>query len=95
MQMITKEEVKNIVKLSNLNPDAKQIETYAKEMSSILEFFEVLKEIDTSQVEPMVTTTELEDVTFMDKIKPCPESQELIKRAPKNNGDYLQTKGIL
>ena len=50
--MISRKEVQHIAKLARLGITREEEEKFAKELSSILDYFEKLKEVDVSKVEP-------------------------------------------
>ena len=66
--MITKKEVEHIAKLARLGLTDKEIEKYQKELSSILDYIEKLKEVDTKDVEPTSHSVKLDNVMREDKI---------------------------
>ncbi|MBU2025203.1 MAG: Asp-tRNA(Asn)/Glu-tRNA(Gln) amidotransferase subunit GatC [Patescibacteria group bacterium] len=93
--MISAKEVKKIARLSYIKLNEREVEKFSKELSGIVDFFQVLKKIETEKVEPMMGTTELTDVLRQDKAKVCPRANELVKRAPENKDNYFKTKPIL
>jgi len=50
--MITKKEVQHVAKLARLGLTEKEVKRFQKELSSILNYIEKLKEVDISKVEP-------------------------------------------
>ncbi len=50
--MISKKEVQHIAKLARLGLTEKEIEKFQRELSSILNYIEKLKEVDISKAEP-------------------------------------------
>lgn len=95
--MISKEEVQHIAKLARLGLVEKEIEQYQKELSSVLDYVEKLKEVKISGVEPMshpvlvenVTRQDAEDLRF--KIKDL----RLLEQAPETKNGYLKVKKII
>ena len=63
---ITIDEVKRIAKLSKLNIPEDQIHYYADEMDKILEYFQIISKVDTSNIEPLTHITESQNVTRED-----------------------------
>ncbi|MBI2124016.1 MAG: Asp-tRNA(Asn)/Glu-tRNA(Gln) amidotransferase subunit GatC [Candidatus Wildermuthbacteria bacterium] len=61
--MITKEEVQHIANLARIRVNEKDIEKLQQDLSEILEYFNVLKEVDVSGVEPMTHSIALESVS--------------------------------
>lgn len=65
--MISKEQVQHIAKLARIKLSEKEAEKFQKDLSEILDYFEVLKSADTSRVEPMTHSVLLENVTRKDE----------------------------
>jgi len=99
--MISKEEVKQIAKLARLGLTPKEIEKMQKELSSILDYIEKLKEIDVSNAEPMSHSVEVKNIMRKDIAKkPAPYRTEgsgagLMELAPETKEGYLKVKSIL
>ncbi|MEA3273325.1 MAG: Asp-tRNA(Asn)/Glu-tRNA(Gln) amidotransferase subunit GatC [Patescibacteria group bacterium] len=92
--MINLKEVKNIAELSYINFDEEEIKQYTQELSKIMDFFTVLKKIDTQDVEPLLGSSELEDVTFEDRPKACFNSDSIIERVPEKQDRYIKTRAV-
>jgi len=103
--MIDKKTVEHIAKLARIELTEKEKEKFTKELSSILDYVEKLKEVDTSQVEPVAQVTGLENVMREDKEVKSPPAfakrekskvrSKLLKQAPKRKGDYIKVPKIL
>jgi len=94
--MISREEVQHIAKLARLGLKEKEVEKYQKELSSILDYFEKLKEIDISKIEPTSHSIVVENVMRIDQNEEQKEeSKKLLELAPKLKEGYLKTKPIL
>jgi len=94
--MLSKEEVKHIAKLARLGLTEKEIKKFQKELSSILDYMEKLKEVDVSKTEPASHSIKIENVMRDDESqKPKLESKKLLELAPETKGGYLKVKSIL
>jgi aspartyl-tRNA(Asn)/glutamyl-tRNA(Gln) amidotransferase subunit C len=95
--MLTKEEVKHIAKLARLALAEEEIEKFQKELSSILDYIEKLKEVDVAKVKPTAQSIEMENVMRSDKENPKSKIQnsKLLDLAPETKDGYLKTKQIL
>lgn len=99
--MLTKEEVKHIAKLARLGITPKEEEKFAKDLSSILDYIEKLKEADISNVDPMSYSLGTENVMRPDEaseksIRQLGERNErLLELAPDKKEGYLKVKQIL
>jgi len=96
--MISKEEVKHIAKLARLGLTEKEIEKFQRELSSILDYIEKLKEVNISKTEPTSHSIEVKNVMRKDEMKSQKskvKSQKLLELAPETKESYLKVKSIL
>ena len=93
---ISKEEVKHIAMLARLGLTEEEKEKFASQLSSILDYVEQLKEVDTGGVEPTAQVTGLENVMREDKIEGCDKKtrDKLLKLAPETEDDLVKTKSV-
>jgi len=94
-------DVEHIAKLARLGLTDKEKEKFQKELSSILDFVEKLKEVDVSKVEPMTGGTSLVNVTRRDEIKIVPDlikskerREKILKNAPEKKNGYIKVKAV-
>ena len=93
--MISKQEVQHIARLARLGLTDKEIEKYQKELSSILDYVEKLKEVDISGIEPTSHSIKVENVMREDEAKGKSAGNKLIDLAPDKKDKYLKVKPIL
>ena len=95
--MISKKEVEHVAKLARLGLSEKEIEKMQKELSVILDYINLLGELDVSQVQPTSHSILLENVSREDIIKE--ESSEtvnkMLEQAPAKEKGHIRVKGIL
>jgi aspartyl-tRNA(Asn)/glutamyl-tRNA(Gln) amidotransferase subunit C len=70
-------------------------EQYATQLSSILDYFEQLSELDTSNVPPTTRAIEISNITRPDELVPFPEREALLQEAPEQDGDFFRVPQIL
>jgi len=95
--MISKKDVEHIAKLSRIELNEKEIEKFQKDLSAILDYFEMLKEIDTKNVKPTFHSLESyfkENVARDDLAKPDKNSQKLISLSPDKKENYIKVKSV-
>lgn len=93
--MLSKKEVQHIAKLARLGLTEKETKKFQKELSSILDYIEKLKEVDVSKAEPTSHTIKIEDVMREDEsLKFKVESSKLLELAPETKDCYLKVKSI-
>lgn len=94
--MISKEQVKHIAKLARLGLTEREIGKLQKELSSILDYVEKLKQVNISKTEPTSHPLELENAMREDESsKPKTKSSKLLEAAPETKEGYLKVKSIL
>jgi|SRR3989338_1831713 len=94
--MISKEEVQHIAQLARIRVDEKDVEKLQKNLSEILDYFNVLGEVDVSRVEPMTHSIALQNVSREDvaRSKDLTLTQKLIDMFPAIREGFLKVKAI-
>lgn len=95
--MISKEEVLHIAKLARLELSEAEVSKMQKDLSSILDYFNVLKKAKSTKGKGKSATLHIEKVTRKDKVEQRPASlaNKLISAAPSKQDDYIKVKQIL
>jgi aspartyl-tRNA(Asn)/glutamyl-tRNA(Gln) amidotransferase subunit C len=78
---INKTAVKKIANLAYLNTNDKDIEAYQEALNKILTIFEELKEIDTTEVEPMTNTIGDTLTLYADEVEKGNSKKEVMANA--------------
>ena len=95
MVKLSEKEVEHIAKLSRLNLTSKEIEKFASQISSILEYVEQLGKVDTKNIQPIGNITGLFNVSREDEVGESYSQEEMLKNAPDKKDGYLKVKAIL
>jgi aspartyl/glutamyl-tRNA(Asn/Gln) amidotransferase C subunit len=93
--MISKEEVEHIAKLARLELTEKEIKKMQKDLSAILDYFNLLKNVPEIKIGKSVST---ENMPFRkDEVKPkeIGLAEKLIAAAPDKKDEYIKVKAIL
>ena len=81
---LTREEVLKIAKLSKLSFEEKEIERFQIELNDILKYIDMLNEVDTSKVQPLVYINEAVN-NFREKEKKLSlEIEKVLLNAPES-----------
>ncbi len=93
---LTKKDIEHIASLARLELSDKEKTTYAKQLSVVFDYVEMLNEVNTEGVEETCQVTGLEDVTREDKAVPCDEAvkKDIIAAFPEKTGDLLKVKAV-
>jgi aspartyl-tRNA(Asn)/glutamyl-tRNA(Gln) amidotransferase subunit C len=93
--MLTKEEVKKVAVLARIELTETEVEKFQKDLSTVLEYVEELKKVDTEGLEIVSQVTGLENVQRPDT-EALTDDREAIKRnAPEIKDGYYKVKAIL
>lgn len=95
--MISQKEVQHVAQLARLGLDKKETGEMQKDLSSILDYIEKLKEVDITSVDFYTSLTGLNNVTREDKEdrESSKKNKKLLDLAPQEKGGYLKVKQIL
>lgn len=95
--MISKQEVEHIARLARLELSHEEFEKMQKDLSTILDYVEMLNKLDVSDVKLSSRATIVENVMREDILeKQNLDSLERIKQQfPAKEGDHLKVKGVL
>jgi len=90
------EQVEKIARLGRLELTREEKELYAQQLSSILDYVEQLKKVDTRTVVPTSQVTGLQNVFRKDEIVPSTpdERTELLGQVPTLEDDLVKTKSV-
>jgi aspartyl-tRNA(Asn)/glutamyl-tRNA(Gln) amidotransferase subunit C len=93
--MIDREQVHKVANLARLELTAEEEEQFAAQMNSILEYFEQLSELDTTDVAPTTRAIDVSNVTRPDELQPYPDREAILNEAPDQDGDFFKVPKIL
>ena len=91
---ITTDEVKHIAKLSKLTIKDSELDYYAEEMNKIIDYFDTLSKVDTSNVSEMVHVSDITNVTREDVPGDCIENKDLLDNCPESFGQFIKVPKI-
>lgn len=96
MIKLTTDQIQQIATLARLELSEKEKAMYAEQLSVVLDYIEMLNEVDTSGVEETCQVTGLEDVVREDKVQEASEEikQKLINSFPEKMGKLLKVKAV-
>jgi aspartyl-tRNA(Asn)/glutamyl-tRNA(Gln) amidotransferase subunit C len=96
MSKLSRDDVLKLAQLSRLTLTDEEIERYRDEISSILEYVEILDKVDVSGLEPTYQVTGLKNVTRKDELIDYGYTPEdLLKNAPAVQNNQFKVKRVL
>ena len=83
---ITTDEVKYVANLAKLYVDEAEAEKLTGEMESIINFADMLEEIDTNSIAPTNHAMKVQNVFREDIVKPSYDRKDILDNAPSQEG---------
>jgi len=92
---LSREEVLHIALLARLGLTEAEVDRLREQLSNILESFEVLQQVDTSNVPPTAQSIPLQNVMRGDEAAPSLPQSEILANAPRKDEDFFRVKAVL
>jgi aspartyl-tRNA(Asn)/glutamyl-tRNA(Gln) amidotransferase subunit C len=93
--MLDREQVHKVALLARLELTQAEEEKYAVQMSSILDYFEQLSELDTDGVEPTTRAIDLSNITRHDAQTAYQNLDGIFEAAPDREEDFFKVPKIM
>ncbi len=92
---LSREEVLHIARLARLGLTEAEITRLSEQLSNILENFEILQQVDTTDVPPTAQSVALQSVMREDEVTPSLPSDDILANAPRREGDCFRVRAVL
>ena len=92
---LTPDEVRHIALLARLGISDEDVERFSGQLSSILDYFEELKQVDTDGVPPTAYALDLQNVMRADETMPCTDHDDVLANAPVQENGYFRVRAVL
>lgn len=92
---VDKREVEHVAMLARIELTEEEKEIYSEQLSTILEFFDRLKEVDTEGVPPTSHVLDLMNVYRPDQVRPGPGVEAVLRNAPARANRFFRVPKIL
>lgn len=92
---VTDEMVKNLADLSRLTFNDQEKEDIKKDLQRMISFVEKLKEVDTSNVEPLLHMSEVVNIYREDNIQGSMEKSAALANAPMADENYFKVPKVI
>ncbi|OGH69003.1 MAG: hypothetical protein A3I29_01060 [Candidatus Magasanikbacteria bacterium RIFCSPLOWO2_02_FULL_44_11] len=92
---ISKTEIKKIAELARLKLTTDEETHHAKTISAVLDYMNILNEVDTTGVEPTAQVTGLKNIVRYDEVKPSGLVDKLVKNMPRVERGELVVPAVL
>jgi aspartyl-tRNA(Asn)/glutamyl-tRNA(Gln) amidotransferase subunit C len=92
---LSREEVLHIAQLARVGLSPADVARFQDQLSHILDQFDVLRQIDTTDVPPTSFALPLENVMRDDTVEPSCDVETVLANAPLREGNYFRVRRIL
>ena len=93
---LSREEVLHIACLARLGLTETEVNQLREQLSNILENFEVLQQVDTTDVPPTAQAIPLQNVTRQDdEVIPSLPPSQILANAPRREADFFRVRAVL
>lgn len=92
---ISREEVQKVSLLSRLLLSDEALDRMTSQLSQILEYMDLLAEVDTEGVEPMAHAVEVSDVLRDDQVRSGLDRDDALANAPRRDDECYLVPAVL
>ncbi len=92
---LSREEVLHIALLARLGVTETDVATFQEQLSNILENFEVLQQVDTSDIPPTAQSIALQNIVSDDEVTSSLPQSQVLANAPQKEGDFFKVRPVL
>ena len=92
---LTHEDVKHIALLARLGLTEEDIDKFQHQLSVILDNFEILKQVDTTDIEPTAQSIALQNVFREDNAEASYHVEDILANAPQQDDNYFKVQAVL
>ena len=92
---LSREEVMHIALLARVGVTDEDVDNTTEQLSNILENFEILREVDTTDVPPTAQSIALQSIMRDDEIAPSLPAEDVLANAPRREGEFFKVNAVL
>ena len=92
---LTPEEVLHIARLARLGLTDAEIDKFSAQLSNLLENFEILQQVDTSDVPPTAQSIALQNVLREDEAAASLHQSQILANAPRKDENCFRVRAVL
>lgn len=93
--LINPEQVRHVAKLARLAIADDALPKMTRQLESILEYVEQLKQVDVTGVEPMAHAVRLTNVLREDVVEPALTTEQVLANAPATDGAFFKVPKVI
>ena len=91
---LSRDKVLHIAQLARLGLTEGELDKFREQLSNILENFEILQQVDTTNVPPTAQAIHLQNVFREDEAAASLPQSEVLANAPRREGDFFRVPAV-
>ncbi len=92
---VSKEELLHIANLANLNLKEEEVNSYLENLQDILNFANVLNNVDTSNIDETIGSTSNVNAFRKDEVKVFEDTEALLRNAPEKENNMFNVPKVI
>ncbi len=92
---LTREQVLHIARLARVGLSDEDVVKFQEQLSTILDHFQFLQQIDTEGIPPTSHTLDLKDITASDEARESFPREEVLANAPLAEEGHFRVRAVL
>ena len=92
---LNRKDVEHVALLSRLELSEQELDKFTGQLDAILEYIDVLNQVDTSAVEPMAHVLEIRNVKRSDEVQPSLPREAALQNAPDAEDGFFKVPKIV
>jgi aspartyl-tRNA(Asn)/glutamyl-tRNA(Gln) amidotransferase subunit C len=92
---LSREEVLHIARLARLGLTEEDVDKFREQLSNILDNFEILRQVDVTDVPPTAQPVALQNVMRDDEVTASFPPEDILANAPRREGECFRVRAVL
>jgi aspartyl-tRNA(Asn)/glutamyl-tRNA(Gln) amidotransferase subunit C len=92
---LNRKDVEHVALLSRLELSENELDKFTGQLDAILEYIDVLNQVDTSNVEPMAHVLDIRNVMRADEVQPSLPREAALQNAPDAEDGFFKVPKIV
>ena len=92
---LTRDDVLHIALLARLGLTEIEVEKFREQLSNILENFEILQQVDTTDIPPTAQSVALQNIVRDDEVAESLPQSQILANAPQKERNFFKVRAVL
>lgn len=93
--ILTREDVLKVSRLARLELSEAELVMLTGQLASIVGYFKMLEELETSEIEPMAHAADIRNVLRDDVVTASADRMEILAQSPHHDGEFFLIPAVL